>query len=349
MPEWQLVSTSLASENLTLFEGLGLRLRRRLNGGNTLTFAMEAQDTRISDILIGECGIKAYRGATLRFHGRVWEPTTFGPDLVTFVCEDPWAHVENRRVATADGLPLVYTATDAGAIAWNLILLAKTEPVTSLSTPVRIRQGTTAASIARDRTYEVGKPIGEAIRELANVQNGFYFRVDPVDSVAGTQAEIVFLYPTSGTTQTNVRLQFGADTLSNIADYEIVQTLPRNQVRARGSSSDSSIITTVRDIASIAKYDMFEDDVSFSNVSVAATLSQNANEMLEGSAVETIKIVPAPNGPMLWDDFDVGDTLLYYISHGALTRIGSLLITEVEVTVTDGGFEHITSLIGQTV
>lgn len=339
MPEWLLAITDLDESNTrTFLEGNDLKLTRRLNGGNTLTFNAESRDERFEEISIGNRGVKAYRDNELRFHGRVWEPMTWRATQINVECQDPWAHVENRRVAAGT----VYQNTLAEDIAWALIEDVAVDD--AFGTVVRIQRGPNDMSVSRDRTYETGKPVGEAVRELAGVINGFYFRIDPVDDVPGIQAEFVTLYPESGTDHPEVRFEYGEGTLANLDDYEMRQMLPRNQIRARGAEG---LTTVAQDAASIQEFDLIEDEVSFTTVELLATLEQHAENELQPDPLEIFSLTPGLEAPALWDDFDVGDTVRFRLVNGALTRAGSALVTEATVSVSDGGSEQLQQIVIQ--
>jgi hypothetical protein len=330
--EWLLAVTDLATVNKLFLEGSDLEVTRDLNGGMSMTFGVEARDAAIAELTVGRRAVKAYRNGVLRVHGRVWEPVRYGPEMVHFEVRDPWAVVRNRRVRDL----VTYTATDAGDIAWALIALQNGYKTT------RLREGANANSVNRDRTYDPGKLVGEAVEQLAGVINGFWFRVDPVDGVAGTQAELVVLHPASGATK-NVLFEFGDDTTGGLEGFELQVLLPRNRVVARGG--EGTVPAVAEDAASILANDLYEDEVSFTDVTVQTTLQQHADAELRANPIKTFTFDPGPTGPMLWDDFDVGDIVGFRIENGSLIETGTGRVTSASVSVGNGGAESLSKIV----
>jgi hypothetical protein len=336
MPTWQLAVTDLASANKLFLEGSGLEVTRDLNGGTSLKFGAEARDAALAELTVGKRGIKAYRDGELRFHGRVWEPVRYAPDVVQFECRDPWAVVKNRRIREE----VSYALVDAGDIAWDLVSLQNGYKTT------RLREGANADSQDRDRTYEAGKLVGEAIEQLAGVINGFWFRVDPVDGVAGTQAELVILHPASGADR-DVLFEFGEATSAGLDGFDLQVLLPRNRIVARGGEGTEPAVA--EDAASIAEYDLYEDEVSFTDVTVQATLQAHADAELRPAPIKTFTFDPGPTAPMLWDDFDVGDVVGFRIENGPLVETGTGRVTSATVNVGDAGAETLSRIVMEQV
>ena len=337
MADWLASVETNAGVAVSFIDPSGLTVVRRLNGGNEAV--LEARDPKVGDLAIASRSVALYRDGIVRLRGKVWEPLVYRPDSVTVKVHDPWFGLEHRRVRVTTR----YDAVDAGTIAWNLI-----DDQNTLAT-TRISQGSRDDSVVRDRTYERGKPVAEAVKQLSEVINGFWFRLDPVDGVAGTHAEIVVLYPDSGTTRAGVKLEFGEDTIANIEDYEVSVYLPRNRVTSTGALLEGEIeITAVAtDAASVTAYGLFDEEVAFTTVETPGTLQEHADEELRADPIKTYSITFGQGAPMLWDDFDVGDIISFYIKNGELTETGAARVVEAIVEVTSENSERVKSLVIQ--
>lgn len=520
-PEWLLAVTTLGSANLLFLDGHGLEVTRDLNGGVSFSFWLDSRNSALAELMVGKRAIKVYRGGVLRAHGRVWEPIRHGPDQVAIEVRDPWSVVKNRRVR----VDVTYTATDAGTIAWNLIALQNGYKTT------RMRQGSIGASVSRDRTYEAGKLVGEAVEQLAGVSRGFYFTIDPVDGVAGTQSEFRVVGPTinicpnpsfetnnslwsvtnativkvvdpvlppvtagddggkltavaagdfllyrdwgggtpgqgnqftisghvylppgdaligktitvliqetggtfgsqststpyvlrdgwqrvshthtfiradrttaegrftiagtaigqnavfdaiqfehgllssyvdgdqplaawngtahasssvgpprSGDAEDDVLFEFGDGTTAGLEGYEVQVLLPRNRVVARGGEGTTPAVA--EDAASITEYDLYEEELSFTDVTIQTTLQGHADAELRPAPIKTYTFDPGPDSPMLWDHFDVGDIVRFRIKNGPLLEQGTGRVTSATVQVGDNGSERLSRIIMEQV
>jgi len=340
VPHWLASVEENAGGAVSFIDATGLEITRRLNGGNEAKFTLDARDPKAGDLAIASRSMAFYRDGTLRLRGKIWEPLIYRANSVSVEVRDPWFTLEHRRVRTTTR----YTATDAGTIAWNLI-----NDQNSLST-TRIQQGTITASVSRDRTYERGKQVAEAIKQLSEVINGFYFRFDPVDDTPGTHAELVVMPATaSGTTLAGVKFEFGEETISNIEDYEVSVFLPRNRVTSVGAplEGEGEITAVATDAASVTTYDLFDEEASFATVETTGTLQEHADEEVRADPIKTYSLSLGPDAPMLWDDFDVGDIISFYIENGELTETGTARVVEATVEVTDEDSERLKGLVIQ--
>ncbi len=267
-------------------------------------------------------------------------------ERITLHATDGFGVLADRYVATARS----FTAQTPRAIIDQILDDQNARAWTGLSLH------SNAGGPARDRTYEVGKNVAEIIQQLAEVDDGFYFRVDPVDLVddgAGNLAfyELVLLHPAPGTDAV-APFGFGEGTMANLAGVQVDTRPPINHAMAFGAGSgDTQLVATASDAASIALYGLVDAVASFSDVTVEATLSQHALDMLRPNERRTFRVEVATstdNGelytPSPWDDFDVGDTVRLGIRTDALTYEGTALVKSFTVTVDADGVERLASL-----
>ena len=160
-----------------------------------------------------------------------------------------------------------YTATDAGAIAWDLINTTQVASYGALG----ITMGTITTSVSRTRGYSY-KNVKEAIEELSAVENGFDFEVTP-DKVFNVY------YPKMGIKRDDVTFTYPG-TIVELSDLED-GTRMANRVLAFGAGTgDFNISTSVEDTALETVYTRRDAKVNRSDVSDVTTLTSHANGLL---------------------------------------------------------------------
>lgn len=305
---FQVVVTDLDGRELAYAEEHdGVSITQRLNGYVDVALSVHPSSSASGASAIARRALKIYDGSTLRFFGKVWEPLTRKPTGVSVGARSPLAVLAWRRVeANTD-----YTATnnaggpwDAGAIARNRIEIQNARANTRL----RCLPANVQASVNRIRSYNPGKREDEILQELADAAGGFFYREQFLDDVAGYMADLLIRYPDAGVTRPGVRFEYGAGTLANVADYEHIETTVKNRVVAAGGQEGGGRITQTReDAASIAEYDLFEDELVFSEQAEPTILLQAATAEVRSAPPATVQLTPAADSPLLFRDFDVGD------------------------------------------
>jgi hypothetical protein len=262
-------------------------------------------------------------------------------DTLTITAGDGFAVLADRALQNG----FVTSNNDPAAIVLYFIQVENARAETGLEPPPNSGGGPN-----RDRTYDKGKNVAEAIQQLAEVDDGFYFRVDPLDDGARF-SEFVILYPDAGSEST-AAFEFGEGTRANLAKIQVDVRPPINYAMAFGAGTgDAQLVSTATDAASIATYGLVDVVRSFSDVVEQATLDQHALDMLRPNERRTFKVEvasSADNGelatPSPWDDFDVGDTVALTIRTSALTYSGRALVKSFTVTVDADGVERLSSL-----
>jgi hypothetical protein len=336
MAEHGLVVTDLIGTTRAFLEAYGLKLTRAINGAAKLEFSAATDDPKARELLIGKRAVKLYRDGVLRFYGVLGEPFIDGPDAVSCVAYDPFFFLKAAHVGSPSLAPWTYTGWDAGAIAWEL--------VNGLGYETHLRQGNVAASVNRDRTYEAGKSIAEAITQLAEVEGGFYFRVDPVDGEGATFGTFNVLYPDAGVTRERVRFEYGDGTLGNISGegLEVERFMPVNAV----NEGDPVPVAVAEDSASESEYGTCPEWLTLSDVVNTATLQEHADEELSPEPPVALRFNAVEGGPVLWDDFDIGDTVYVRVDNGRTLVTGPVRVNQVTVEVDDDtGAERLTGLV----
>ena len=335
---WIAAVERLAGANLGDLAFQRGRLRRTLNGGNRFSATAAALDdaaayldTAAVAIALIEAEEQDDPGA-LRFRGKVDDPLEDGPDAVSFTAADlPW--LERRRIQAEPAASRTFVQRDAGDEIVRELVNAQNARGTT-----RVRMGPVQRSVRRDRTYEPGKVFGDALAELARADDGFHYLANPVDGVPGTHAELVIRWPLSGVDRPGAKFEYGAGTIGNLSGYRRVRSRPRNFVTAVGAGRPDPLRRSKSDAASIATYDLLEDEVSHSTVTQAATLDAHAQGAVQPQPGDVFTFQPiaadpddanAPYVPRLYHDFDVGDTGRLTIKRGRV-QVSELVIRFVD-------------------
>lgn len=213
-------------------------------------------------------------------------------------------------------------------------------------TGLRVNAGT--AGPPRDRTYDMGKNVAEIVTQLAEVDDGFWFRVDPVDE-GPVFSRLDLLHPTSGV-ESGVSLEWGAGTAGNLAEVEVNVIPPVNHVLAFGAGDgEAQLSLSVSDAGSIATHGLLDTVITHTDVVIPETLMQHARDALRPQEQRTIRVGVSSlmeSAPRPWDDFDVGDLVSVHIRGGgpALNYSGSARVTAFTVEVDVDGVERMTGL-----
>lgn len=217
-----------------------------------------------------------------------------------------WFGLLGRRFA---GIPSrVFSATDAGTIAWTLINESQTSnnPYSDLG----ITEGTITASVNRDRTYyfdEIKKSITDLSRN--NLSTGFDFEID-------TSKRFNVYYPTKG--QDLPKVIFDSRTLQKY-DYKkpLILTLT-NRVYSVGGGEGSGTLNVQKDADGPtykANFCLLEEVIRDPNVvdNSSGTLDAKAQSYLNQYQYPTIQFTAehyddSANSYTILD-YNLGDTI----------------------------------------
>lgn len=346
---WELLN--LSGVTTALSNPSDVIIERRLNGSTTATVTLDAVEGLTSTARI----VRGYRqegsAKVLRYTGKVMRVTSSGSldqlERVTLSTTDGYG-VLSKRVARTN---LVFAQQAPRAIVSEIINI-----LTNLVSNTGLYAADTGISVGplRDREYPIGKNLGEIIKQLAEVDDGFYFRVDPIDiadPVGHLFSELVMLYPTSGVAST-AAFEWGAGTRGNLSAAQMDILPPVNFVYAFGAGDgEEQLLSTVSDTASIAAYGLYDKTVSFSDIIETATLQQHAYDLLRPNELKTVRVeVATTTGnpglyvPSPWTDFEVGDTVSVHLASVALDYSGSALVHGFTVNIDSQGIERLTNL-----
>jgi hypothetical protein len=312
-----------------------LSITPRLNGFAEVKMDLPRGLGLGSELQVGTRALKVFSHDALLFFGKVWEPLTLSSGGHKVVARDPLAEFLERRAR----IKVDYTSQDAGLIAFARLAAQNAKRNTYL------RAGTRQASADRVRTILPGALEKDFIEEMSDAVDGFYYQAVPVDGVPGVMADLNIRYPDAGTSLPDCLFAFGDDTLDTLADYEIVTTLPRNrQVTASSSGTGGRIAEAAEDVNSIEEYGLFEQEVTFSDVTLTALLTQHSTANVRPTPPFTISATPGPNAPVLFEDFNVGDFVRLQIRDDGLDLLTWARVSEATLTVNQEGNARTTGI-----
>lgn len=326
----------------------GLTLVRRLNSYADVSMSIGERDDpeKVAAIIPAQAGVSIWRDGELRFRGQI---TALSGSLdedgsaLSVKAADPLWWLQSRFTRA----PLTYAAQDAGSgIAWPVIALQNGYE------PTHLGQGTIAASVNRDRTYEVGKRVSEIVQQLAEVENGFWFVARPVES-GETFSLLDIMYPTSGATLSSAPMEYGPNTIGNIAGVPTIEeTRPWNRVTVIGGPN--TVPAIAENTASIAAYGLIEEWQSAPDVIRQTTLQEHANALLHSGVKRTFTFKLAPSSsasvPVAGVDFDIGDIVPIRINDGWKWDISaSMRVTQTTTVWSDDANTEQTDVIGEEV
>ena len=229
-----------------------------------------------------------------------------------------------------------FLANDQADIVQSLIILGQ---IQYGSIVVIDTYDTPLTGILRARTYYEyeGKPLLEAIEQLAGVRDGFDFYTSTNSSFATT---LHTQFPATGR-KTSFVLDMDANV--ELLSFTIDATNIVNTVTAKGAGEgDMGLSVTAVNAPGILEFPLYESTVSYTDVRVTATLEAHAKRALDRGKRATLLLkVALYNGmePGI-GAFVVGDVVRVKGSYGWLAVDDSFRITEWTCTVDSNGGER---------
>jgi hypothetical protein len=338
MTGWKLIAGPASDgPDTELTAATGRKLTCRLGQPSDVAFILDgrheqalAVDELISDIW-------TYRDRELLHRGRVGTTTDNGnADSHTTVYNAPCyrALLDRRRIDDADKLS--YVAEDQAAITWQLIQATQGKTGGNLG----ITRGTgQTTGYLRDRLLTPGKYIGETINQLADLDGGFDWEIDPLlrlniyNPARGRATDVVLNYPGAVASFTRTVLP---------ADYA-------NAIRATAGTDPRA--PEYREAADLATRPegRWETDRGFPDILEQSTLAAKADYLLADAAVLrptytlTLKQGRYPGPQSLW----LGDSCRVVIQSGRLNEDSLQRVMEIVFDIDDNGAETVRVTVGR--
>lgn len=337
--------TSLDGLALPTTQPAKVTLTRRLSAASTCQVTVDANTEGAASIEVGAVRLRIWRNNVLRFAGPFVrtqdDADAGGASTVTADAEDAAGPMADAAILTRRSFTQVDQADIAQAL-WDQWEVGHVRTIWPAYSPT---------GVLRDRTYEVGKPILEAVTELGQVDDGFWWFIDPDDTRDTSCGRFVVRYPDPGPFVPSARLEYGIGTRANVQSYQVETLPPVNVAIAFGSATgegDSRLVSVITDQASVDAYGAWVKQDSYDTVTTQATLDQHAQGMIRPAPRRTYSLTMSPEGPRLWDDFDIGSRLPLYIRGPRLEVLTTVVVTEAQVVWEgDTPVERVASMVVQ--
>jgi hypothetical protein len=268
----------------------GVRYSDALDKAATMTgsVALNTRDMLGVDITAaterGKTGIYADRGGVPVWAGFIWDREYDSEsETLTLDCATWWSYWSHRLTTTSRN----FVATDQLTIARTLIADGVGFANPMLSIPAAPTSG-----VLRDRQYFYydKRPLAELVQQLAAVDNGFDFSIDPSYVAGDLVLTLNWYYPRRGRTQANSGhiFEYGADTLGNIVKYSWPDpgSQEANQVWNLGAGNGDTMLKAAYfdPTRTDAGWPLLESVISNKDVTVLATLQAQALAELRAKA-----------------------------------------------------------------
>lgn len=243
-----------------------------------------------------------------------------------------------------------YTATDQFTIFSTLVSYAQGLPGGDLNIDVVYDA---LSGVARDRTFPFweAKNLGEALRQLAEVEDGFEFQAETSGTGLGDLTRSLRLsYPRRGR-RTDLIFELGKNI--ELIDFDDDTFAMTNDLVAHGSGEGYSMLqATATDPNKISQgYPLLQASRAYKDVTVQSTLQAHASEDLLNakSGISGLRVqLKATDPDSTFGSFITGDEVRVRGTWGLLDIAGVTewwRIMETNVTVNESSDESVTCLL----
>lgn len=308
-----------------------------LNKSGSAGFTISPTDPKVTQdlLLLGNKELYIYRAGTLVWGGELGYRKTDVADgrEGIMVTAKGFFDLLSKKIIGSAATPKIYTNTDAGQIAWDIINTVQTGTNASFG----ISAGSIPASVNRDRTYEF-KNVKDAIEGLSslNINNGFDFEID-----ANKQFSV--FYPRKGLDKSDLVFEYGKNILSFSETLDATDMA--NEILVLGSGNGSEMITSVRDsnATTQSQYKIRQKVLSFKDVIETATLNDNGDKELALRQVQQqiISLKTKGNLEPFYGSYVVGDSVRVKINYGIISIDTLFRIYGIKVKISDEDDEDI--------
>lgn len=291
MPEYTYRFADLLTDiDIAELELSDVKFDRRINQAGAFSASITVSNSDVADqvkkVVPAKTIVHVYRDTEIWGSYIIWtmniSSSSHGPVKVDFqgATLESWL---DRRIIDTD---LTYTATDQFDIARDLIdnaQLGWTPYETAAH--MGITYNTDDSGVLRDRSYYVtdATTVGQRIRELANVDNGFEFMINTYED-SGVRHRIFLIYSQMGFEENDVIFTYPGNINSYQLTYDAVDSA--TAWWTRGDSIDDDVTATsaplmvpipsLSDLWLSNGFPHLDKVVDYSSVTVLATLEQYA-------------------------------------------------------------------------
>jgi hypothetical protein len=214
-------------------------------------------------------------------------------------------------------------------------------------TPLLIQPGTVTTIPGqtlpvRNRFYQMGTMLGPAIQELSDIEDGPDMNVDPVTRELNVTDSSLY------TQRDNIVLGYNWGP-NNLKDFQWEED-PTQMINNMYLSSLGAPVGPVTQPASQAVYGNWSQYVTLSGANQSVLIPYGvAQEVVLGLPLLTYTLIPHPrtntDGPTLFDDFDIGDGILFTAQKDCVTvKQQGVRVFGAQITIDENGNETVTSI-----
>ena len=302
------------------------RLRMALNAAGAAEFSLDTLEAAdYPDLVLGQRDLMVSRNGRPLFRGPLGGAR--GADLtlmggsVSFAATGIGELLADRYIPAGTEL----AALEAAQMAWQLIV------ATQALGPLGIIAGDLPDSVARTKAWDTPAPVLGAIRELAELQDGFDFAIEP-DASGAYRFDV--WHPRRGADR-GVVLEPDRNVASVSPSWDAGPGRIANDVTAAGVDQVS---VTETDAASVALYRLRQRLLSLPDADDATVLGDRARGELARDAYlrpsGTVRLLPgAPDANL--DAIGLGDTVTMDYAAGWARFEGPYRVTAIEVDLPD--------------
>jgi hypothetical protein len=312
-------------------------LTMALNKAGSFSFTMPLEDNSISSDLeeVNTC-VLIYFQDELVWSGPVWTIEEQTPNTINVGCVGWFQELEKRIINPTWCHPtLSYVNVDASAIVFDLLFRTNQE------NGGNVTSGSAVPTQLRTRSYSPYSTIASEIQALSNIEAGFDFYIDP-------STRLLNIYDRLGEDRIHVNFEYGTNVNSASRRSDSARIV--NRIFVYGSGGTTAQVS--EDHESIARYGLFEESISLSDVTDNTILAAFGQAELAVRAwpqrfisFEPRRYLLSPRDPLLFQDFNIGDTVYatikknrFDVSRQAVRVFGATLNWD------DAGNVHLTSV-----
>lgn len=337
---FELATSSTMSKLGELTQARDRQLQTVLDKSGSFNFSLPLDDTMAGIVSeVSTCAVIKLNGTAI-WSGPVWTVEETTPNSLQIGCVG-WFQTLEKRISKPSWVspsgPLVYTSVDAGFIAHDL--LNKTNNDTSIS-PTYMTVGTRDTTQIRTRTYQPYVNILDEIYSLSQIESGYDFYVDPTTRALN-------IYSKLQTAHSDILFEYSGNTISVSRNTDSSKMCNRMIAYGPGGTAQAD------DQVSQAKYGLFEEAVSLSDVTDIEILQAYAN----GEVAVRSRPLPMhsftpressssfPSDPLIFKDFTVGDIVYLKAAKGRMQiPKQAVRIFGATIDFSDNGAAKISSL-----
>lgn len=319
-----------------------LKFGKRLNNYGTCQFEVPADDPKIASLIsLRRYSVYIYRYVDGNNELLIWagEQASRQGNLddkagnwVIIYCYD-WIEQLNSRYTAEE---VIYTDTDAGAIAWDLI----DDTQAQTNGDFGITEGTIDTTMNRDRTY-YNKNILEAIIELSNVINGFDFEINT--------SKVFNVYDFQGVDRSNsVILEYGLNITTMRIMEDFSKIVNRGIILGDTGYIGDSLRVERNDTDAQALYKVREALSNETTTSETDTLQEKGDALIRKYQLPLYKISMniVRGGTPSIADFAIGDIIRLIVKTGIYDLNEKFRVFEWTLTYADDNTETLDLVLG---